>query len=129
MACDPGTPSKTLSEGGTLWTPMEEEGGGTPVKEEGRGTPVEKEGGGTPLEFLTLLLFSFLARMVLKIVFDFLASNILSVLPFNFFLLCLTFSLSLSIIFPVSSADNCLSLFLNLAVFEIINLIVSIKTY
>ena len=98
------------------------------MEEEGRGTPMEGEEGGTPLEFLTPPLFSFPVRMVLEIVFDFLASNILSVLPFNFFLLCLTFSLSLSIIFFISLADSCLGLFLNLIMFETINLTVSIKT-
>ena len=107
---------------------MEGAGEGTSVEGEGGGTPVEEEGEGTPLELLALPLFSFHAGMVLEIVFDFLASNILSVLPFNFFLLCLTFSLSLLIISPVSSADNCYSLFLNLDVFEAINLTTSIKT-
>ena len=130
LACDSGTPSRTSLERGTLWTPVKEAGEGTPVEEEGEVTSVEGEGEGTsvegeekktPLEFLILLFFSFPARMVLEIIFNFLASNILFVLPFNFFLLCLTFSLSLLIISPVSSADNCLGLFLNLAVFEVIN--------
>ena len=89
----------------------------------GGGRGREEEGGGTPLEFLTLPLFSFSVGMVLEIAFDFLASNILSVLPFNFFLLCLTFSLSLSII-----SHNCHSFFLNLNMFEVINLTASIKT-
>ena len=98
------------------------------MEEEGGETPMEEKGEETPLEFLTPSLFSFPARMVLEIAFNFLASNILSVLPFNFFLFYLTFSLSLSIIFFVSLAKNCLGLFLNLAVFETINLTVSIKT-
>ena len=108
---------------------MGEEGEGTPVEGKGEGTPVEEEGERIPLEFLIPPLFSFPARMVLEIAFDFLTSNILSVLPFNFFLLYLTFFLSLLIISSVFSTDNCLSLFLNLAMFEAINLTVSIKTY
>ena len=68
-------------------TPVEEKGKGTPVEEKGEKTSVEEEGEETLLKFLISSLFSFPVRMVLEIAFDFLISNILFVLPFNFFLL------------------------------------------
>ena len=120
LACDPRTPSRTPLEGGTLWTPVEEAGEGTPVEEEGEETSSRI----TCFATFFLLYGNGFGNCML----NFLASNILSVLPFNFFLLCLTFSLSLSFISPVSSADNCYGLFLNLNIFEAINLTASIKT-
>ena len=61
--------------------------------------------------------------MVLEIAFDFLVSNILSEDAFQFLFALPHFLLILqSIISPVSSAENCCSLFLNLDMFEVINL-------